>query len=58
MVFPNITQIIGNKMKQNFTLPMNLRINFEKPFMYWLTLQKYYTKFCRINFFESMFYCF
>ena len=30
-------------------LPMNLQINFEKPFMYWLTLQKSYTKFCRIK---------
>ena len=29
--------------------PMNLQINFEKPFMYWLTLQKYYTKFCCIK---------
>ena len=28
---------------------MNLRIDYEKPFMYWLTLQKYYKKFYRIK---------
>ena len=32
-----------------FMLPMNLWINFEKPFLHWLTLQKNYTKFCRIK---------
>ena len=34
----------------------DLQNNIEKPFMYWLTLQKYYTKFCRIESFESTFY--
>ena len=37
-----------------FHVPMNLRIKFEKPFMYWLTLQKYYTKFIKL--FESKFH--
>ncbi len=36
---------------------MNLRINFVKSFMFWLTLQKYYTKFivCKTIMLEVIF---